>query len=180
MFLFLKRFFCGCDWLHDSTWALVMHCTLLIWSQLKLPFPSYYNCFHERNQIPLAIDFTSQCRLQYFRSKLSFLSYSYITTPGSYSFTVSEFHTAELEAYCNGSWWDATVLKKDSDRYFVHYEKFAEDQDEWVPLGHLRLRSRIAVMADCQNVLDPGVDVCLMSHHPHSDHSHPVLLSPFV
>lgn len=109
---------------------------------------------------------------------------------------VSKFHIAELEAYCNGSWWDATVLKKDSDRYFVHYENFEEDQDEWVPLGHLRLRSRIAVMADCQNVLAPGVDVCVMSrhphsyrsHHPHSDHSlhlhsdrsHPVPLSPFV
>lgn len=74
-----------------------------------------------------------------------------------------------MEAYCRGSWWDAKVLGRDGDNYHIHYETFSPDDDEWVPIGHLRLRSRLTKVEDCQNVLEPGIDVCVMANHPQAN-----------
>ncbi|XP_024365304.1 uncharacterized protein [Physcomitrium patens] len=75
-----------------------------------------------------------------------------------------------LEAYSNGSWWDVEILKKNRDKYYVHYVKFGNQIVQWVPFGHLRMRSRTSQLLDCDGI-KPGVDVCVMSQHPHANES---------
>lgn len=83
----------------------------------------------------------------------------------------------ELEAYCDGSWWDVEILKKDRDKYLVHYQNFPDQNDQWVPINHLRMRCRTSNLSDCRGVV-PGMDVCVMTRHPHSDDKPPVRLTP--
>ncbi|KAG0616438.1 hypothetical protein M758_5G115600 [Ceratodon purpureus] len=74
----------------------------------------------------------------------------------------------DLEAYCRGSWWDVEIVKKGQGKYLVHYEKFPDSENEWLPLTHLRMRCRTSTLSDCCEI-HAGIDVCVMTRHKHSD-----------
>jgi hypothetical protein len=82
-----------------------------------------------------------------------------------------------LEAYCKGSWWDASILKQRGEEFRVRYEKFKSADNEWLPQGHLRMRSRMAYPSDCKQVLSRGNDVCVFAHHPDGRNRHAVSVS---
>ena len=38
----------------------------------------------------------------------------------------------KIKVESSGSWYDATILKIDGDKYFIHYDGWADSWDEWV------------------------------------------------
>ncbi|KAG0579855.1 hypothetical protein KC19_4G129000 [Ceratodon purpureus] len=79
----------------------------------------------------------------------------------------------DLEAYSSqdGSWWDVDILESTSQHKYlkVHYAGFPEQDDEWIPITHLRMRSRPCEFSHdyCDDIY-PGIDVSVMTWHPHS------------
>jgi hypothetical protein len=68
-------------------------------------------------------------------------------------------------------------MKKGHDKYLVHYLHFSDEENEWVPLAHLRMRCRTSSISDCCEIY-PWKDVCVMTRHPHSEDKSPVRLIP--
>ena len=64
----------------------------------------------------------------------------------------------------------------------VHYAGFPEQDDEWIPITHLRMRSRPCEFSHdyCDDIY-PGIDVSVMTWHPHSyeDSEVPLTTPPF-
>lgn len=80
---------------------------------------------------------------------------------------------ADFEAYWgeDGSWWDVEILESTSNNKYVkvHYAEFSEQYDEWMPVTHLRMRSRpCAFSHDYCYEIHPGIDVCVNTQHPDS------------
>lgn len=89
------------------------------------------------------------------------------------------FFDTELEAYSRGSWWDVKILRKAQDKYLVHYIGFDDQSNEWLPVSYLRIRSRTSNLSDCCKI-HAGIDVCVMTQHPHSEDIQPVRLTPLL
>ncbi|KAL3700560.1 hypothetical protein R1sor_018582 [Riccia sorocarpa] len=71
-----------------------------------------------------------------------------------------------IEAFCRGSWWEVEIHKQRSKIFYVRYlSKDAGEQFSWLPLKHLRLKSRAGDRFDCSS-LKRGTDVSVNSTHP--------------
>lgn len=89
----------------------------------------------------------------------------------------------DLEAYSgqHGSWWDVEILETTNQKKYlkVHYAGFSEQEDEWIPVTHLRIRSRPCEYShDYCDEIYPGMDVSVMIRHPDSDEDSEVPLAP--
>ncbi|XP_057784680.1 SNF2 domain-containing protein CLASSY 1-like [Salvia miltiorrhiza] len=78
------------------------------------------------------------------------------------------FDPYPFEAFRNGSWQPVERLKVNGGAISTHIVENGEVIEEDLPMSHLRVRSRRAIVSDCISFLRQGVDVCVFStfHNP--------------
>lgn len=81
------------------------------------------------------------------------------------------FDPYPFEAFWNGSWQPVERLKVNNGAISTHIVENGNVIEEDLPMSHLRVRSRRAIVSDCISFLRQGVDVCVFSKYQNPEDS---------